>query len=322
MENNNLYVKNTADGFFSFNYDLKQTWHHSFNMQGVKPDYVYIKNFMDRRNEKNMSISIDLLKFILKFCFVTQKQLEMFLQLKGYSVENLDKLLDYFLQSRILNMFALSRFPLGEVPADAFRCYCLDFGGKHILSHYGTEDVLSWTSTNAARGAEFIAKYLTTAQFYLALMGSAEKDIVYFDSFESFNIGRRDMQVSGKFEIKQGFANRGFMLEIVRKYDLPSAFQKKSEKLDMLFSGKYIERYFSIPPVVLFLAENDQAAEEVGEIFCRNTKNDMFRITTDERIRNGFTEKSFMKYDPESKKLTTVKSSLFQPRKDKEKKGG
>jgi len=288
-------------------------------MQGVKPDYVYIKNFIDKKNEKSMDIYLALLKFILKICFATEKQIKTYLKYKGFDTTDIEKLLDYLLQSRVLNMFAISKFPLFEIPEDALRCYCLDFGGKHILSHYDTDDILSWTSTNAVRGVEYVTKYLMTTQFYLSLVGSVPDNIYYFDSFDNFNIGKRDVQVNAKFEIMNGHTPRGFILEVVRKYDIPSSFQKKVEKLNVLFEEKHIDRYFKIRPVILLLAENDKMALEVADIFFRNTNNDQFRILTDARIKDGFNARSFMKYDPVENKLLTVKSALFLPHnKDKE----
>lgn len=309
-----LYIKKSEDGNFSFNYDFKQTWHHKFNMQGVKPEHVYIKNFMDRRNEKNADLQLSLLKFILKVCFATENQIKSYLSSQGFPLEDIDKTLEMFLHQRIINMFIISKYPLNEIPEDALKCYSLDFGGKYILSHYGTEDVLSWISTNAVRGVEYITKYLTTTQFYLALLNSVPENIRYFESFANFNIGKRDVQTNAKFEIMSGHTPRGFILEVVRKYDIPSGIQKKSEKLNVLMSEGYIEKYFSINPVVILLAENDKMALEVADIYYRNTNSTQFRLLTDIRIKNGFDDKSFMKYDPNKKTLIIVKSSLFLPK--------
>lgn len=314
MDNLELYIKQDTNQAFSINYDYKQSWHHPFNMQGVKPDYVYVKNFLDIRNERNADITIEILRFVLKFNFATTQQIDRHLQAKGFLTSDLSSILDGFLSSRILNMFTLARHPLPEVPADALKCYCLDFGGKHLLTHYGTEDVLDWVSTNAARGTELITKYLITTQFYLALQEAVPETLSYFNSFENFNIGRRDMQVSACFEIMSGHTPRTFILESIRKYDLPSSFQRKAEKFDALYSQKYIERYFRLNPVILLLAENDQEALEAADIFYRNTKNDQFRMLTDERIQNGFHEESFLKYNPEENKVTPVVSSLFLPK--------
>jgi hypothetical protein len=283
-------------------------------MQGVKPEHVYIKNFMDRRNEKNADLQLSLLKFILKVCFATENQIKSYLSSQGFPLEDIDKTLEMFLHQRIINMFIISKYPLNEIPEDALKCYSLDFGGKYILSHYGTEDVLSWTSTNAVRGVEYITKYLTTTQFYLALLNSVPENIRYFESFANFNIGKRDVQTNAKFEIMSGHTPRGFILEVVRKYDIPSGIQKKSEKLNVLMSEGYIEKYFSINPVVILLAENDKMALEVADIYYRNTNSTQFRLLTDIRIKNGFDDKSFMKYDPNKKTLIIVKSSLFLPK--------
>ena len=313
MGNLDLYVKNQLDGEFSFNYDFKQTWHHKFNMQGVKPDYVYIKNFMDNKNQKNMDLQLALLKFILKVCFATEGQIITYLTYKGFNEDDVIKTLNFFLTSRILNMFIVSKYPLDKIPEDALKCYSLDFGGKHLLSHYGTEDVLDWTSTNAVRGVEYITKYLTTTQFYIALLKSVPDNLRYFESFANFNMGNKNVQVNAKFEIMNGYTSRGFILEVVRKYDVPSGFQRKAEKLNALFSENHIDKYFKVQPVILLIVENDRLALETADIFHRNVGSNQFRLLTDKRIKNGFDEKSFMRYDSNEEKLIIVKSSLFLP---------
>lgn len=311
MNPNTVYVKKNQDMQFCFQYDYKQTWHHSFNIYGVRPAYVYVKNFADSRNIHHADVSVALLRFLLNVSFATKSQIFEYLNLLNISTEEAEPLLERFLESRVLNAFILSRYPLDHIPEDALLFYCLDFGGKHLLSHYGQADLVEWTSVKAIRGVEYISKYLITNQFYLTVLKSVQKDLVYFDSFVNFNIGKKDMQVSAAFQIKNGHTKRDFVLEVIRDYDLPLAFQRKAEKIDALLNHKYIRKYYQLDPVFLLLTDNDKAALECGEIYYRNTNSDQFRLLTLARIAEGFNDESFLKFNPESNTITSVKSALF-----------
>jgi hypothetical protein len=310
MENNNSYIKNDNKDF-NFDPQFKQSWHHSFNMQGVRPSYVYVKNFMDRRNTQNVDITIELLRFVLNFTFATKEQILNFLEMKGYYTGNVEELLEYFIKSRILNKFALAKEPLQQVPEDAFVCYCLDFGGKHLLSHYGKDDLIEWTSVNAARSVELISKYLSTTNFYLTLLKNKKDDLVYFESFKTFDLKKKNLQVSAVFQIKNNHDKRDFILDVYKGHDIPINVQDKSQRYFELYKSKLIEKYYKIEPVILFLAENDEVALEVSDIFYRFTENKHFRLMTDKRIEKGFTDKSFLKYKVDDEKLIVVKSSMF-----------
>jgi hypothetical protein len=312
MENKKIeYVKIDKANIYNFDSKYNQAWHHSFNMQGVRPAYVYIKNFMDRRNAENIDLAIDMLRFILNFTFVTKKQIEDYLETKGYYIKKVEDLIDYYIKARILNKFALSTSPLQTIPEDALVCYCLDFGGKHILSHYGKDDLIEWTSVNAARSVELVVKYLTTTNFYLSLLKSKGEDLTYFDGFKNFELKKGNMQTSAVFQIKNNHNKRDFIFDVVKGYDIPVNAQNKSHKYYEFYSSEMVKKYFKVDPVILFLAENDEVAFEFAEIFYRFTENKHFRLMTDKRIANGFNERSFLKYDPEKEKMIVVKSSLF-----------
>jgi hypothetical protein len=122
---------------------------------------------------------------------------------------------------------------------------------------------------------------------------------------------KKNLQVSAVFQIKNNHDKRDFILDVYKGYDIPINVQDKSQRYFELYKSKLIEKYYKIEPVILFLAENDEVALEVSDIFYRFTENKHFRLMTDKRIEKGFTDKSFLKYKVDDEKLIVVKSSMF-----------
>jgi len=310
----NLYVTKKDGETLSFPYDWQQTFSHPFEMNRVMNEAQTVKVFVAAAEERQMGLEILIL--LLDYTFATRAQLERLLKAKGVAgVEALDDLLAKYLDRRLINSFTLSAYPMDHVPEDAFVIYCLDHAARHVLSHFYRDDVsVTWKSTNALRSAELVSKYLATNEFYLALLTAKNKTLSFFQPTVNFTIRNRDIRMSAMFQVMSGETPRDFVLEVVRASDLPVNWRKKvNEQVAPFMMDKFWNRYFRIEPVFLFLAENEQQAEELAEIYHLRTENLKFRVTTDKELLKGIDKATFYKYEPAAeKKLVPVVANIFR----------
>lgn len=317
MDNTTTYVTLEQGKSLNFGYDYKQVFHHNSSLYKTSAEYVIVKDYCYTKNEEEKKIGLEILMFLRDFCFASQEQLETILKQKKLNTSYLPNILEKYTNSRIINFFILNRFDTGEIPNNAFYIYCLDHGGKFILSHFSPSDYISWMSSDNIRSTELIIKYLMTNFFYLNLHETKKENLKYFKPLFYVNIGKREICFSAAFQLMQKFTARDFIIETVRNYDLPTLFQKKvDQQFAPFILNNHWKKYYFILPVFIFLSENKEQALEISDIFYKRTKFEQFRVLLDEDLKNGFNNAVFYKYIPESEKeplskLITVKAPIF-----------
>lgn len=311
---NKMYLTQTDGNVLSFPYDWKQTFAHPFEMSRVSNEAQTVKQFVASGEERQ--VGIEILILLLTYTFATCSQIERLLAAKGLSVsqDQLADLLNRYLEQRLINKFTLSSFPMDHIPDDAFVIYCLDHASRHILSHFYKDDVaVTWKSTNSLRSSELVSKYLATNEFYLTLLTARGDELSAFQPTVDFTLRSRDIRLSATFTVMDGATPRDYLLEVVRKSDLPVLWRKKTnEQLAPFVLDKFWSRYFRLEPVMLFLAEDLKQAEDVAAIYHLRTESLNFRITTDEELLKGPQGAKFYKYEPNAaKSLVPVNAKLF-----------
>ena len=111
---------------------------------------------------------MNIVKFIFKYRFATAEMMFRYLGEES-KIENVQSRLDRLVKSRILNKFMLSRMEGDTLSPDALHIYCLDVGGRTLLTHYSNEDTTNWYTTENMKGSEVISRDLVTANFYIKL---------------------------------------------------------------------------------------------------------------------------------------------------------
>ena len=313
MAENNLYVTEKEGQVLSFPYDYRQTFDHPFEMSRVVNEAQTIKAFV--ADDAERQVGLEILTLLLNYTFATKAQLIRLLQAKGLTtVDNLDSMLAKYLDRRLINAFTLSAFTMDHIPSDAFVAYCLDHASRHILSHLYRDDIaVTWKSTNAIRGPELVAKYLATNEFYLSLLSVKQQSLASFEPTVNYAIRSRDIRMSAQFRIMHGTTPCDFVLDVVRKADLPVMWRKKvNEQIAPFIQDKFWSRYFRLEPILLFLAEDLEQAEQLAEIYNIRTDSTNFLVITDGELKNGIDKAKFYKYEPDAAhKLVPVKSKLF-----------
>lgn len=313
--NSKPYVTREEGEALKFGYDYRQCFEHESSQPKTMPEYKLVRDFV-RQTEYEKMLGLEVMKFLFQFTFATHSQLVRLLELKGIDPAGLDENIKKMLVDRKMNSFYLNQYSeTGPAPDDAFVIYCLDFGALAILNHFSNSDSNAWFTTDSCRSSELILKYLSTAEFYLALAEARGDKLRYFKPIFDVSFKYQRIRFSASFEVLQGFTPHSFLLESIRSYDLPANWRDKvDEKVCHFAIGEENwAKYFPAPgPVYIFLVENEKDALEAADIFYRRVEKDNFRLITDDQVRKGLSNAKFLKYIPDPadpKKVGTLKAT-------------
>jgi len=314
-----MFLKNLNEGIPA---GYKQTFQNKFTSSISKNEVIKMKNegtLTDR--------DLEIAKFLFKFTFATVEQIYTYLKaincltqkkvLEGEevtetSINSIKSRLDKLVQNRILNKFMLSVVEEDRINQEALCVYCLDLGGKFLLTNYTNEDTTDWYVTKNLKASELISKEVFTTQFYLRLLETCGDKVVYFETKPIRKCDKINMELTFEFGIKSNDEIKYFIGEVARDFDIPVHFRKKVEKLERLMETNAWRKYYfdtDTPPVLLLFGEHDLMANDLGRLTSA-TSIERFRLSTDERIL-GDLSGAFMAYSPEVNKLRLVKSKIF-----------
>lgn len=318
---NGMYLENTAE-IKSIKEGYKQTFQNKFTSSISKNEVIKMKH-EGTITDRDVAIA----KFLFKFRFATLEQIYTFLKIEGIltqqkpnsedemketSPNSIKSRLDKLVQNRILNKFMLSKIEEDRIQQDALIVYCLDLGGKFLLTNFSNEDTTDWYVTVNLKASEIIGKDLFATQFYLRLKESCGDRMVYFETYPVRKCDKTNIVPSFEFALKHNGEIKYFLGEVTREMEIYTHFRKKIDKLEKLVDTNAWKKYYfdtQKPPVLFLFTENDLLAGDVGRI-VNGTSIDKFRISTDDRIL-GDLSTAFMTYVPEVNKLKLVKLSVL-----------
>lgn len=295
------YITKEEGQKLNFNPEYFQSFEHESSQPKTMPEHTLVKAFL-KLSEYDKMVTLEVIKFLHQFTFATKDQLTRLLDYKGVDPVGLDDNLDRMLEDREINSFFLGQMgSRDDVPEDAFIMYCMDFGGLAILKHFTNNDWLTWFTTDSVRKSGLVQKYLSTVEFYLALLKAQGPNLRAFKAITDIAFGHRDIRFSGTFEIMQGYTSHPFILESIRSYDLPMDWKDKIDNklVHFVCNPKHWGKYYSKEPVYIFLCENERDALEAADLFYRRTEGKgQFRLITDEQVALGLDKAKFFKYMP------------------------
>jgi len=288
------------------------------------------KNQILKMKEENVLTDRDLeiAIFLFEFRFATLEQIYQYLKLKGIltqkkvveneevretSINSIKGRLDKLVINRVLNKFSLSLYNTDKIQSDSLIFYCLDLGGKFLLSHYSNKDVYDWYTSVNLKTSSLISKDIAATQFYLKLLEQSNDKLKYFITYPLRKFNKTSIVPTFEFCLMNNGMPNYFLVEVVRDCDVILEFPQKVEKLEMLLNTNSWKKYYygnNNPPILFILAENDLVALDVGRVIANTTSIDRFRITTDEKI-NGNLTTAFMKYLKEEDMLKLMKLNIF-----------
>lgn len=320
-EFNEMYITNTTN-LKPIPNNYKQTFQNRFTSSVSKNEVIKMKND-GVLTDRDLEIS----KFLFKFKFATLEQIyehlrniNMLTQKPASDEEpvetaitSIKSRLDKLVKNRILNKFMLGRVEETNILPDALVIYCLDLGGKYLLTNYSNEDTSDWFVTINYKASNLISKDIFTTQFYLRLVATCGERLKYFEVNPLRKCDKSNIIPSFEFCIEYLDKPRYFICEVIREFDIPMYFSKKIEKLERLVETNAWKKYChdsDAPPVIFLFTENDMSANDVARIVSNSTAIGRYRLSTDERI-NGDLKTAFMQYVEETGKLKISKANMF-----------
>lgn len=291
--------------------DLKQTFENKFTLNIGKNEIVKMKN-----NNVITDRDLAIAKFLFRFKFATADQISRLVS-TGDKVVNMRNRLDKLVKYRVLNKFMLSYVESDRFQEGAEGFYCLDLGGKYLLSHYSNEDTSDWYTTVNMKTSEIISKDIFVTEFFLRLMKTCPKKITHFQSNPELRIGKKNLYPSFEMRMTVNGQNRYFIGEVFREYDFPAQARERILKLETLLTTNTWKKYYyegERPPILFAFADSDLTALEVGKAITEMSEIRNFRISTDERIgRELYESGAFLKYIEEKDVLQEIRATTFKP---------
>ena len=288
-----MYLKELKYGY-DIPADLKQTFANKFTLTISQNQIIKMKND-GVLTDRDLAIA----KFLFQFKFATLDQVYRFLKENNKKV-SLENRLNKLVQYRVLNKFMLGEFELDEIEKDALDIYCLDLGGRYLLSNYSNLDTNNWYTTVNMKTSELISINLLNIEFFLKLLDSIPEKIEYFKTEPEYKVGKTTIIPAFELAINENGRLVFFIGEVFRGWDTFIDTRERIKGLESVLCTNAWKKYFigNNPPVLLIFTENDEFAKNLGAMFVSMSEDINFRITTDERLSKGIDGKdTFLKFE-------------------------
>ncbi len=290
----------------------RQNFRYQFSVTGVSKNEIIRLRNSGQLTDRDVEIA----KFLFSHTFATAEQIGDYLNGTGEKIRNR---LEELVKKRVLNSFFLSEIEMKLTQKDALIVYCLDFGGKYLVSSYGGEDTSDWYSTVNMKGSDLISKDLIATQFYVNLYKSSKQNLKNFKANPQMKVANKYVSPLFEFALDVNFSRKYLIGEVVLDGEEALEFRDQILKLEGLLTTNAWRKYFvdvEEPPILIIVAENDLVARNAAAIVNRATEieNRKILLTTIDRMEKVFYEKgTFLIYDPNSNKMKNVIVSTFKP---------
>lgn len=315
-----LHIRSDFQGFnFGFEYhDGKQVFKNAWTKNIVGDEVVKL-----RHTEAITDEDLLIVKFIYKHSVATVSIIRDLTRPEAPLAEIKD-VLERLLRSRFLNKFAITVYKTDEYPEDALDIYCLDYGGRKLLMHYGDpeDEAEKWTQSATMMSIQKVSEKLITADFHVQLMKNCGTNLEYLQMHPVYRRSKDPTSPNFEFCIKNHDTHKYFLGVVVRETNFQPYFRDLMARIDDLVSSKAWKRYFYDEleaPVVIVIAESDSLALEAAKLVNQRTSIRAIRYTTDERMHQTLSNKgAFLKFVKEDEDenhpdahLVAIKAGFF-----------
>lgn len=303
-----MYIEKT-EGAVIIPADMKQTFENKFTLNIGKNEIIKMKN-NNVITERDLKVA----KFLFQFKFATAEQVFKLLGADSSEV-NFKNRLDKLVKYRVLNKFMLSFNEEEQIHPNALEIYCLDLGGRYLLSHYSNEDTSDWYSTVNMKSSEIISKNVMTTEFFIRLMQMCPGNVTHFKVDPELRVGKKNVTPSFELRMKVGGQVKYFIGEVVREYDFPVYLRERVSKLESLLMTNAWKKYYydsESAPVLLAFGDSDLTALEAGKLITETSDIRSFRLSTDERIQKELgSVGAFLRYVEDEDILREIRATTF-----------
>lgn len=260
-------------------------------------------------------------EFLFNNRFATLYQINAMLKANGHT--DLQSQRAYKLsQNRIINRFVMaSDDEEADFNNDSKIVYCLDIGGKYLLTHYSTLDTTEWLTSNNMMSQDIIDNVLMANEVYVKLISTIKDKLVTFNILEERRVGKQSTTIDFDFGIQSGETVKYYIGNFVRESDIPRNFQNKAVKLESLISTNGWKKYYfggETAPACFFIGQDDlfalNIATQINECYSFSGKD---RYSSFERLtqKNLYDRDTFLKYEDNGieKSFKSSKIASFVP---------
>lgn len=242
-------------------------------------------------------------EFLFNNRFATLNQINVMLKANGHTDLQPQRAFKLS-QNRIINRFIMVED--GEevdFNDDSKLIYCLDIGGKYLLTHYSTLDTTEWLTSNNMMSEDIIDNILMANEIYIKLISTVKDKLVTFGILEERRIGKQSTTIDFDFGIQMGETVKYYIGNFVRESDMPKNFQNKASKLESLIATNGWKKYYfggETAPACFFIGESDafalNIATQINECYAFSGKD---RYSSFERVieKNLYDRDTFLKYE-------------------------
>lgn len=241
-------------------------------------------------------------EFLFSNRFATLYQINAMLKVNGHSELQSQRAFK-LCQNRILNRFIMSESEEVDFTNDNSAIYCLDIGGKYLLSHYSTSDTTEWVTSNNMMSQDLIDNIIMANEIYIKLISTVKDKLVTFGIMEERRVGKQSTIVDFEFGIQSGETIKYYIGNFFRESDIPKNFQNKAVKLESLISTNGWKKYYfggETSPACFFIGADDKfaltLATQINECYTFSGKD---RYSSFARIteKNLYDRDTILKYE-------------------------
>lgn len=207
-------------------------------------------------------------------------------------------------QNRIINRFVMDEEGV-EVSFndDTKVVYCLDLGGKYLLTHYSTLDTTEWLTSNNMVSEEKVENILMANDVYVKLTSTLKDKVVSFNILEERRVGKQSTTIDFDFGIKSGDSVKYYIGNFVREEDMIKNFSNKAVKIESLITTNGWKKYYGNgenAPACFFVCQDDNialnVATQINECYNFSGKD---RYSSFDRLKenNLYDKEAFLKYE-------------------------
>ena len=266
-----------------------------------KDGYVSMNQIVHKINIGHINeIHFDILELINEFEFMTSRQLNQMLVIKGIEMKSQDKLnnkLDQLVKSKILTRYYFN----SDDGKGIYRIYCLEKMGKYLLNSKEIE--CKWQPTDNTKPVSMIKKRLAGNQTLIAYLEKVK-------AFDSYTVkpaitakvtGKLFKATGGAVKLTKNGKSIQFLFEVIRRED---DWQKKLVDKMRLYKDFYENfvpgdsGFNSMPQLILVCEDEKNMAETFKEIVKNQIEIPQIKLyfTTDLRQLNDTLENTLVEF--------------------------
>ena len=266
-----------------------------------KDGYVSMNQIVHKINIGHINeIHFDILELINEFEFMTSRQLNQMLVIKGIEMKSQDKLnnkLDQLVKSKILTRYYFN----SDDGKGIYKIYCLEKMGKYLLNSKEIE--CKWQPSDNTKPVSMIKKRLAGNQTLIAYLEKVK-------AFDSYTVkpaitakvtGKLFKATGGAVKLTKNGKSIQFLFEVIRRED---DWQKKLVDKMRLYKDFYENfvpgdsGFNSMPQLILVCEDEKNMAETFKEIVKNQIEIPQIKLyfTTDLRQLNDTLENTLVEF--------------------------